>query len=140
MSDDDLGYSRKEDEDRTLYLRRTGFGRAGRDILSSRGAVGGGAIDPMRSSSDREERGGLIAPRFGAQGAPATMMDHRGGLDDSMDDLDEQNFGDSFDSPPRGSGRDHDRDDAGRGDGRGPSAGTKQAEPVVQKTVLSRQN
>ena len=146
MSDDDLGYARKEDEDRTLYLRRTGFGRAGRDILSSRAVdAAGGAADPLRASSDREERGGLIAPRYGAQGAPpqtlqtlqrAHQKDARsppfggggGFLDDSMDDLDEQNFGDSFDSPPR--------DRGGRDRGGDSSGGGKQADEQQQPAVV----
>jgi hypothetical protein len=146
MSDDDLGYARKEDEDRTLYLRRTGFGRAGRDILSSRAVdAAGGAADPLRASSDREERGGLIAPRYGAQGAPpqtlqtlqrAHQKDARsppfggggGFLDDSMDDLDEQNFGDSFASPPR--------DRGGRDRGGDSSGGGKQADEQQQPAVV----
>ena len=103
--DEDLGYARKEDDDRTLYLRRTGFGRAGRDILSSRAPPAHADDNLLRASSDKEERGGLIAPRYGAQGGPRYEQysddDHSNSMD--MDELDEQNFGDSFDSPPRNS-------------------------------------
>ena len=99
LSDDEDYGARKENDDRTLYLRRTGFGHAGRSILASDA--------PKRRNEPTSPMGSkMLAPRFGVSGdssrkspPPHTHLEDPPRTYD-MDAMDEQNMSGEF-SPPR---------------------------------------
>jgi len=122
MSSDDESYSRKaDDDDRTLYLRRTGFGHAGRSILA--------APAPKMTLVSSPTGSKMLAPRFGAQGDP--LRGSRDYSDDDrdnydMDEMDEQNMSSEFEvSPPR----DNHRNDSRRSPNSSRSSPNRNASP-----------
>jgi len=106
MSDDDYPGASTKDDNKTLYLRRTGFGHAARSMLAS--------SDPPKRRNDSTSPMGskMLAPRFGAQGDPSRRSRNDSDEDNEpsyrdydMDEMDEQNLSQEFDSPPRETSR-----------------------------------
>ena len=79
-SDEDSDYygSKTSDRDRTLYLRRTNFGQAGRNILTG----GGAGIHDIRGDGDSDDDDNFSLPKYGRQGPP---RDAAGGSRDNSD-------------------------------------------------------